>query len=200
VEGRDAVDVLSHLVPAPLPAKPHGHAAIEVGGVRVRIVAESRGGAPGFDLRVPRVHSGPVAAAFRRANIADGPRELLEASRIEAGIPRWGAELSGDVLPNEALLERDAISYTKGCYMGQETVARIRTYGHVNRLLVRLALSADAGVSRGDVVHAGETAVGTVTSAAHDSGAALAFVRREQAVEGTALRVGGHAAIVHPLA
>jgi folate-binding protein YgfZ len=163
------------------------------------MVCESRGGAPGFDLRLPRASAAAVTAALTASGIADAPWALLEASRVEAGIPRWGAELGASVLPNEALLERDAISYTKGCYIGQETVARIRTYGHVNRLLVRLALPEGTDVSPGDEVTAGGGAIGAVTSVARDTGAALAFVKRDHARDGETVQVSSHPASVHPI-
>ena len=69
--------------------------------------------------------------------------EEWETIRIEAGLPRWGVELTEDTIPVEAGLDRRAISYDKGCYIGQETIARIKTYGHVNRCLVQMAMEAD---------------------------------------------------------
>ena len=62
--------------------------------------------------------------------------ELLEALRIEAGIPRWGRELDENTLPPEAGLERTHIDYAKGCYIGQEVISRLKSIGHVNRRLV----------------------------------------------------------------
>ncbi len=200
VEGLGAGEALARACLHVLPASPHAHAAVEVAGRFVRVVRESRGGAEGFDLRTPRAHAADLGAALRSAGIEEAPAEVLEASRIEAGIPRWGAELGESVLPNEALLERDAISYTKGCYVGQEIVARLRTYGHVNRLLVRLELAPGAEAAPGDAVHAAEAPAGSVTSVARGSGAALAFIRREHAAEGNALLVRGETATVHLLA
>ena len=159
----------------------------------MRVVRASRGGEEGFDLSldrgaVPRLLDLLVAHGARPA-----PAEVLEACRIEAGIPRWGAELDESVLPNEAWLERTAISYTKGCYLGQETVARLKTYGHVNRHLVALLLPLGCGAAPGGAVRAGDDAVGTVTSAVdsplHGRRVALAFVKREHEAPGTTLRV-----------
>ena len=59
--------------------------------------------------------------------------ELLEVIRIEHGVPRWGAELGGDVLPPEAGLDRTHIDFNKGCYIGQEVISRIKSVGRVNR-------------------------------------------------------------------
>ena len=67
----------------------------------------------------------------------------LEALRVEAGVPRQGHELDDSTIPQEAFLERDAVSFTKGCFLGQELVCRIDTRGHVNRLLRGLVVDGD---------------------------------------------------------
>ena len=97
----------------------------------------------------------------------------LEALRIEAGTPVWGRELDDSILPAEAGLEATHISFTKGCYPGQEPVARLHHRGHPNRGLRVLDLDAQPG---DELVYEGKV-VGRVTSAA--SGKALAYVRRE---------------------
>lgn len=63
------------------------------------------------------------------------PSEILEILRIERGVPRWGLELTAETLPPEARLEENSINYEKGCYLGQEVISRLRSVGHVNRLL-----------------------------------------------------------------
>ncbi len=93
-----------------------------------------------------------------------------EAMRIEAGVPRQGLDIDETTIAQEAFLERDAVSFTKGCFLGQELVCRIDTRGHVNRLLRRLV--ADAPLARGATVVADGKEVGTVTSAV--GGVALA--------------------------
>jgi folate-binding protein YgfZ len=97
----------------------------------------------------------------------------LEAFRIEAGTPAWGKELDDSVLPAEAGLEGTHISFTKGCYPGQEPVARLHHRGHPNRGLRVLDLDAQAG---DELVYENKV-VGRVTSAV--PGKALAYVRRE---------------------
>ncbi len=101
-----------------------------------------------------------------------------EADRIAAGTPRLGADLDDSVIPQEAFLEVDAVSFTKGCFIGQELVCRIDTRGHVNRFL-RHIVPEDPSVtlSVGGEIVVGEKVVGAVTSAA--PGIALGFVRRE---------------------
>jgi folate-binding protein YgfZ len=101
----------------------------------------------------------------------------LEALRIEAGTPAWGKELDDSVLPAEAGLDVTHISFTKGCYPGQEPVARLHHRGHPNRGLRVLDLDAKPG---DELVYEGKV-VGRVTSAV--PGRALGYVRREVADE-----------------
>lgn len=117
--------------------------------------------------------------------VARGPEPTAEqeAARIAAGVPRLGVDLDDSVIPQEAFLEETAVSFTKGCFIGQELVCRIDTRGHVNRHLRRLrpqdpavTLPVGAVITRGEGAAAGK-AVGSVTSAV--PGAALGFVRRE---------------------
>lgn len=108
----------------------------------------------------------------------------IEAARVRAGVPRFGAEANHESLPGEAGLEA-AVNHTKGCYVGQEVVARVRNLGHYNRAAVRLA--PEGPCEEGDaLLHAGKE-VGKVTSIARGPGtpAALAVVRREVAGTGT---------------
>jgi folate-binding protein YgfZ len=99
-----------------------------------------------------------------------------ESARIEAGVPRQGVDIDDRTIPQEAGLETRAVSFTKGCFVGQELVCRIDTRGHVNRYLRRLR--SDAGeLLAGAPVMAGDREMGTVTSAAGP--VALAMLRRE---------------------
>ena len=195
LEGPRAGEVLAAAGLAEPGATPFSHLEGEAGGTALRVVRASRAGESGFSLLAPRDAAATLAAILADAGARAATPELLEAGRIDAGLPRWGAELDETVLPNEAWLERSAISYTKGCYLGQETVARLRTYGHVNRHLVALLLPAGSGVGRGAAVRSGDEAVGTVTSAVEsplrDRRVALGFVRRGHEAPGTVLSVEG---------
>lgn len=104
--------------------------------------------------------------------------EEYERARIEAGIPRLGPDLDESTIPQEAWLDRDAVSFTKGCFLGQELVARIDSRGHVNRLL-RWVRPRDAAtrLGRDTEVQVDGKVVGQVTSAV--PGLALAYIRRE---------------------
>jgi folate-binding protein YgfZ len=110
-------------------------------------------------------------------------RDRFEAFRIAAGVPRLGVDMDEKTIPQEALLERDAVSFTKGCFLGQELVTRIDTRGHVNRHLRRLRVDGAAVPPRGAAVVVDGRDVGTVTSAAavpdEDRVVALGMVRRE---------------------
>jgi len=118
--------------------------------------------------------------------------EALEVLRIEAAVPQWGADMDESTIPNEAGLEARAISYDKGCYIGQETIARIKTYGHVNRQLAQMALTGESVPTRGDRIFAEEREVGQVTSATRSTrlgkSLALGYVRREFAKAGIKLK------------
>ena len=101
--------------------------------------------------------------------------EELERWRIEAGIPRWGREIDGQILPAEAGLDETHISFSKGCYPGQEPIARQRYRGKVNRKLRVLEVEGDATPGT-ELVLDGKT-VGRITSAV--PGVALGYVRTE---------------------
>ena len=119
------------------------------------------------------------------------PAEELEPLRVEAGTPAWGKELDETILPAEAGLDGTHVSFTKGCYPGQEPIARLHYRGRPNR---RLRVLEVEGARPGDEILLGEKAVGRVTSAV--PGRALGYVRRE--VEDDAeLRIGGAEARLH---
>jgi tRNA-modifying protein YgfZ len=121
---------------------------------------------------------------------AASPDEL-ESLRIGAGTPAWGKELDETILPAEAGLDATHISFTKGCYPGQEPVARLHYRGHPNRRLRRLDV---AEAKPGEEIFLGDKPVGRVTSAV--PGKALGYVRRE-VPEDAELRVGGITARLH---
>ena len=121
--------------------------------------------------------------------------EELERFRIETRVPRWGAELDESILPAEAGLDRTHISFSKGCYPGQEPIARLHYRGHANRGLRVLAVeTAEVPARDADIVHDGKT-VGRVTSAVAADGrvVALGYVRTEVPADAE-LAVGGAAA------
>jgi folate-binding protein YgfZ len=190
VEGRGAGETLRKVLGQDGPAELHASVAMGSG----RVVRESRGGFEGFDVRVAPAELAALRASLLEAGALSADAAILEAARIEAGIPRWGAELTEEVLPDEAgLPARGYVSYTKGCYVGQEIVARIRTYGHVNRHLVGLLLESRDVPPAGAEIRSGAQKVGAVTSAVLSErlgrAVALGFVHRDHAAPGTHLTV-----------
>lgn len=160
------------------------HAA-SLDGMEVLIVATSHFDVPGFDVMLApdlleRAWEVIVSAGARPAGQA-----TLDVLRIEAGTPRWGAELTGNTIPLEAGLRDRAISQTKGCYTGQEVIVRILHRGHVNWLLRRVLLGdVPAPAAEAALVSAADgKKVGRITSAAwspkYGQTIALAYVRRE---------------------
>ncbi len=153
--------------------------------------------AQGFDLFVPTAALGAVFHKLVAAAKSLGGRacgwDALETARIEAGIPRFGQDMDETNLPPEAGIESRAISYSKGCYIGQELIARIRTYGQVAKTLRGLRLPAGLATlpARGDKLFADDKEVGHLTSVV--PGFALVYVRKEQNARGTTLTLRGAA-------
>jgi folate-binding protein YgfZ len=155
----------------------------------IYLTNNSRLGLNGFDLFVPNNSLGAVAdkliaAAKQIGGHAIGWR-AFETARIEAAIPRFGADIDETNIPLECGIERHAIVYNKGCYIGQEVINRIHSVGHVTRELraLRLATDLEPLPKKGDkLFHAGKE-VGYVTSAvkspALNANIALGYVRRE---------------------
>jgi folate-binding protein YgfZ len=163
----------------------------------IYLVNQPRIGTAGFDLFVP-VATLPLAAeklltAARAAGGRYAGWSALEMARIEAGIPRFGADMDNTNFPAEAGLDSRAVSYSKGCYIGQEVIARIRTYGRVARILrgLRLPDNLAALPVRGGKLFQGEKEVGHITSATASpmlrANIALGYVRREAGELGTEL-------------
>lgn len=150
--------------------------------------------AVGTDAGIDLIAKPAEAAKLREALLANGAAEVsaeaAEVLRIESGTPRFGAEMSAETMPAEAGIVERAVSFTKGCYIGQEPVARLHYKGRPNRHLRGLQLSAPAAA--GTSLRLGEKEVGRIGSAALSPAQgpiALAIVRRE-AEPGSELAVG----------
>ena len=144
----------------------------------------------GLDLIVPSSEAGRLREALLAAGAAAVDSAAAEIVRVEAGRPRYGLDMSSETMPAEAGIVEAAVSFTKGCYIGQEPVARLHHRGRPNRHLRGLRLSAPAG--RGNALRLGEKEVGTIGSTAISPALgpiALAVVRRE-AEPGDELAVG----------
>jgi tRNA-modifying protein YgfZ len=171
-------------------------------GEMVLVAATRELGLPGFDLFIERAHSGRVAEALAQAGAAPMSEDATESLRIEAGRPRFGADMDAETIPLEAGIEDRAISFTKGCYPGQEVIIRVvhRGGGRVVKRLVGLTVSSDAVPAAGEAVYAGDKEVGKIRSAvwspALDRPIALAYAHREFIEPGTELRLGRSGSVV----
>ncbi len=161
----------------------HANRRAEIAGVTVVLAATD----VGVDVFVPAESKELVAAELGVPAVGEEAAEVL---RVETGRPRYGIDLDESVIPQEADLNERAVSFTKGCYVGQETVARLHYRGKPNRHLRGLRLSAPA--ASGEPLRLGEKQVGRIGSVAVSpvhGRIALAIVRREAAV-GDTLAVG----------
>ena len=169
-----------------LPAQEHAHQRLEVDGIDARIVATDTG----VDLICDAGDTEALTAALRARGAAPVEEAAAEVVRVEAGRPRYGIDLDDTVIPQEAGLNERAVSFTKGCYVGQETVARLHYRGKPNRHLRGLRLAAPA--ARGAELTLGEKVVGklgTAVASPRLGPIAIALVRRE-AEPGTTVAVG----------
>lgn len=156
------------------------------------VVQNPRSPAGGWDLHLDAADASRFVDTLTALGAVLASDEAVERARICLGIPRFGNEVSEKRMPPECALD-DAISYDKGCYAGQEVMARIRTYGHVNRLLRQVKLGGDSvPVAGAEVKLASDPSrarIGVVTSSALDlasgEGRALASIAYRSADPGT---------------
>ena len=147
----------------------------------------------GEDRGIPNREYGEPASELLDEDVEPTlPDEELERLRIEAGTPAWGKVIDDSILPAEARLPETHVSFSKGCYPGQEPIARLHYRGKVNRQLRVLEVDS---ARPGDEIRLGEKVVGRVTSAA--DGLALAYVRTE-VPEDAELEIGSVRAAMRP--
>ena len=175
----------------------HGPAAAEIlgeSGIDAFSFPVDYLGEDGFDLHLPR----EAADAARQALIAAGAEPIgwgaSEALRIDAGVARFGAELDEKLLlPEVPDLAEKSISYTKGCFVGQETIARIKNYGHVNRELKGIRMEGDELPEPNAMLTVEDRKAGVVTSSCRHpitgKPLVLAFVKRKYLEPGTEVQV-----------
>jgi folate-binding protein YgfZ len=163
------------------------------------LVNQPRLASRGFDLFVPTPSMQDVATRLVDSTKRAGGRSCgwqgFEMARIEAGIPRFGADMDESNIPLESGLENRGISFSKGCYIGQEVISRIRTYGQVAKALrgLRLAPELKSLPVKGDKLFHDGKEVGYVTSAVASPNlkaiVALGYVRKEINQVGTDLEL-----------
>lgn len=164
-------------------------------GVPVIVAASTETGARGFDFFAPVEAAGALAGALSREGAARLDPAAAEVLRVEAGRPAFGVDMDQDTIPLEAGIEARGISFTKGCYPGQEVVVRIlhRGHGRVARKLAGLLIDGGEAPGRGDLLRAGDRDAGRVTSGVFSPALgrpiAMAMLQRDFLEPGTQLTV-----------
>jgi aminomethyltransferase len=203
VEGSAAPEILRELTGielTTLPERSHAATAVKTGAAEIpcRVIRHSLFGFPGVEFLVPRNALAPLwnaldAAVRVRAGAPVGYR-ALNALRLEAGVPWFGTDFDEHSIPHEAALENTHISYTKGCYTGQEIVERVRSRGHVNRRRTGLRFPSGELPDPGTKLTAGGAEVGEITSAEFSpiAGApiGMGYLRREHRQLGSRVQCG----------
>ncbi len=196
VSGRRADECLQNLAGPLAPLPPGGNAEIELSGVPATVARTHRTGERDYDIYVPAESADEIWKALL-AGAGDSEDdgvpcvpigyETLEVLRVEAGIPRCTAELDDRIIPNEAVKDR-AVSFTKGCYIGQEPVVMMEHRGRPNRLLSGLVIEGEMLPERNAVIRKDGKDAGWITTAVHgravDRIIALGFVRRRSMASG----------------
>jgi folate-binding protein YgfZ len=206
VEGPASGEVVTALGGPSLDLLPElGQTETQIAGVACRMVRRSPGGTPGAEFIaklnvLPQLWNALVDGARRRGGGPVG-YETMNVLRLEQGIPWFSYDFGDTVIPHEAGLENSHISYTKGCYTGQEIVERVRSRGHVNRRRVGVAFSGDeVPGAKAPLLANGEEA-GHVTRAGFSftlgRPIGMAYVRREHNTSGSRLTwSGGDAEVI----
>lgn len=191
VQGPAAGDLLSRLAVAPLDLAPYEHVEVVIAGEPVRVIHRREGGVAGFHCWTAAAHGAALWAAIADVAVPVG-MQALDTLRVEAGIPWYGRDVDETLIFPETRLEQ-LVSFTKGCYIGQEVVARVKYRGHINRGLSGLVLEGDRIPGAGARVVAAGKEIGRVTSAvrsyALDRPIALGYVRREHFEPGSPVEV-----------
>ncbi len=179
-----------------LPEAEHSHVSLTVGGAEVRAIRTDLG----TDLLFASGDQATVISAALAAGAVPVGDEAAECLRIESGRPRYGVDLDDSVIPQEAGLNQRAVSFTKGCYVGQETVARLFYKGKPNREL--RGLRSDERLPVGTVLSFADREVATVTSSTVSprlGPLALALVRREAPIDSVVSSGEGQTSVVSAL-
>jgi folate-binding protein YgfZ len=191
--------------------KPVDFVTAQIGGQQALVLRTEETGAVDIEILLPADSLVTAWTSAMQAGAKLGIRAIgtqtREALRMEAGLPKAGPDLNEEIVPPEANLEGKAFSLNKGCYPGQEVVARMDTYGNVRRKLVGLVLPDPVIPPHGAKLYSGDREVGWISSAVHspqlDKTIAFGFPLRDFSTAGTELTVecdgSKHAATIHSL-
>jgi tRNA-modifying protein YgfZ len=205
IEGPRAPEVVAQACGVSIEELPELSAReVTIGGAACYLLRRSHFGSPGAEFVAPRESLPAFWRTLLAVVRAQGGEPIgmstFQALRLEAGVPWFPADFNDAMIPHEAALESTHISFTKGCYTGQEIVERVRSRGHVNRKRVSLKFSTSTPPLPGTKLRAGDAEVGFVTSAALSpaTGAAIGmgYVRREQFAPGSVVEFDGGTAEV----
>lgn len=183
----------------------HGNRRTHVMGQPAIVTRVADTGEPGYDVFVERALIEPLVSAIAAKGVVALDEEAADAVRIEAGVPAFGRDMDADTIPLEAGIESRAISFTKGCYVGQEVIVRVlhRGHGRVARKLTGLVLDGDVVPPPGAAVRDGDRGIGHVTSSAWSPALkrpiALAYLHRDFLAPGTSVSVAGGRGVVTDL-
>jgi len=163
------------------------------GEVVVDVLRATHTAEDGFDFVIPSPAAGQLFEAFKNAGARPVGYEALETLRIEAGLPRYGVDMDETNIVTETTLD-DAVSYTKGCYVGQEIIARIKYRGHVAKKLVGMKFEKVGPVAAGMTIQSADgKEIGKITSATNSPELsctiALGYLKYDYLAPGTAVKV-----------
>lgn len=144
-----------------------GHVTRELDGEPLSLRRVDLFSSPGFLMSVASSRIPSVKLGLRTVGVSEGTQEQFNALRIEAGYPRFGVDITDDNLAQEVARTKQCISFDKGCYLGQETIARLDSMGHTNRELRRVSFETNLVPAPSTPIfdEAGTTEVGQITSA-----------------------------------
>lgn len=183
----------------------HGNRRAAFDGQAAIVTRIADAGEDGFDVHVERARADAFRSALAAASVPALDPPTVDALRVEAGVPAFNRDMDEETIPLEAGIESKAISFSKGCYVGQEVIIRVlhRGHGRVARKLSGLVLAGGAVPPPGAIVSVDGREVGQVTSAAESPAMhrpiALAYLHRDFLTPGTSVSVAGAAAAVHAL-
>jgi folate-binding protein YgfZ len=204
VDGPRAAEVIAAVLDHPVSLPLYGSAAATFRGAAVLVFRTDWLGIPGYDLLVEAPAAAALSEALGAAGAPAGDPRAAEIVRVESGRPRFGVDMNEHTIPLEAGIEDRAISFTKGCYVGQEIIIRVlhRGGGRVARRLVGLTLDRDVPAGTPLLTSGRET--GRLTSVVHSPAVggtiALGYVGRDLAEPGTRVDLApGGSAVVSPL-
>ncbi|HKO44148.1 MAG TPA: glycine cleavage T C-terminal barrel domain-containing protein [Pyrinomonadaceae bacterium] len=194
VQGNEAHDVVRAVLGDAVTSLPeHGATTISWKGMEVTALRDTHTGAKGFDLTVPAPGARDLWQTLVDAGATPVSDEVYEVLRIEGAVSRYGVDMDGTNVVTETNLD-DAVSYTKGCYIGQEIIARIKYRGHVAKKLTGLSFADKVEVSSADVIKSvDDKDIGRITSATYspqlNRTIALSYLKYDYLAAGTSVKV-----------